>query len=187
MAKVGNNVVTSKLSGKLGDQIVFRTRGSKTYVSVKPNKTEKEATDEQMEHRRHFQEAILYGKSVNANADIKAAYKDAATGNQSAFNVAVADFMSAPHIEEIDISNYAGQAGDTIRIRAVDDFKVVEAVVNIYNSDSSLVENGQAVQQANGIDWIYTATSQNGSIEGDKIVIIVSDLPGNITSEEKSL
>ncbi len=36
MAKVGNNIVTTGLSGKLGNLIVFRNRGGKTIVSKTP-------------------------------------------------------------------------------------------------------------------------------------------------------
>jgi len=34
MAKVGNNIVTTGLSGKLGNQIVFRNRGGETVSSI---------------------------------------------------------------------------------------------------------------------------------------------------------
>jgi hypothetical protein len=187
MAKVGNNLVTSKLSGKLGDEIVFRVRGGKTFVSAAPAKSNKEITQQQIDHRHHFQEAVIYGKSSYANPAIRSDYQAAAKENQSAFNVAVADFMQAPHIDEIDLSNYSGHSGENIRIRAVDDFKVVSATVSIFNADSSLLEEGIAVQQDNGIDWLYTTTSENGNLAGDKIVVRVSDLPGNSTTSEKTI
>jgi hypothetical protein len=187
MAKVGRNVVTTKLSGKLGDLIVFRTRGNRTYVASAPQKKDREPTQNQKEHQQHFQEAIVYGKGVIADPNLKATYQEAAGENQSAFNVAVADFMSAPQIEEIDLSNYHGNPGDTIRVRAVDDFMVVQVAVSIFNGDSSLVEEGTAVKQPNEIDWVYTTKEQNSNLTGDKIVIRVSDMPGNITSQEKML
>ena len=102
-------------------------------------------------------------------------------------HVAVADFFHAPDIDEIDVTNYRGAVGDTIRIRATDDFKVKQVHVTISNADGSLVEQGDAVQQANEIDWLYTATTANESTAGDRIVIRASDKPGNITEEEKAL
>jgi hypothetical protein len=36
MAKVGNNIVTTGLSGKLGNLIVFRNRGGKTVNPISP-------------------------------------------------------------------------------------------------------------------------------------------------------
>ena len=101
--------------------------------------------------------------------------------------MAVADFFHAPDIDEIDVTNYRGAVGDTIRIRATDDFKVKQVHVTISNADGSLVEQGDAVQQANEIDWLYTATTANESTAGDRIVIRASDKPGNITEEEKAL
>ena len=38
MAKVGDNIVTTGLSGKLGNLIVFRNRGGQTYVAKAPKK-----------------------------------------------------------------------------------------------------------------------------------------------------
>ena len=63
MAKVGNNIVTTGLSGKLGNLIVFRNRGGKTIVSKTPRKKEQEPSEAQEQHQLRFQEAILYGKT----------------------------------------------------------------------------------------------------------------------------
>jgi hypothetical protein len=42
MAKVGNNIVTTGLSGKLGNLIVFRIRGGKTVSPIHPATWQKE-------------------------------------------------------------------------------------------------------------------------------------------------
>ena len=39
----------------------------------------------------------------------------------------------------------------------------------------------------NEIDWLYTATTENSRLEGDKIVVRMSDKPGNITEQEQLL
>jgi hypothetical protein len=187
MSKVGNNIVTQGLSGMLGNQLVFRMRGSQTYVAKAPVKKEHEKTEAQIEHQRRWQEAILYGKGAIATPEMKDAYKAAAVENQSAFNVAVADFMNAPHIDEINISQYTGQPGSFILIRAVDDFQVAEVTIAIYNPDGSLVEQGNAVAEAGGSLWKYTATAVNSDLTGDKIVIRVSDIPGNLTEETQNI
>ena len=186
MAKVGKNIVTTGIHGKLG-LIVFRSRGSKTYISTAPEKKERELSEAQKEHQRLFQEAILYGKGVIADPSKKAEYEAKAEEGQSAFNVAVADFMNAPAIDEIDVSKYTGQPGSIILIKAVDDFRVAEVQVSVFNSDGSLVESGAAIQQSNLIDWIFTATSANTDINGDKVVVKVSDVPGNIAQGESNL
>lgn len=187
MSKVGNNIVTQGLSGMLGNQLVFRLRGSKTYVAKAPVKKEREATAAQEQHQHHFQEAILYAKGAIAIPEVKEAYKVGAGENQSAYNVAVADFMNAPHIDEINVSQYTGQPGSMILIRAVDDFKVAEVSVAIYNSDGSMVEQGMAVAEPGDYLWKYTATAVNSDLTGDKIVIRVSDIPGNLTEDNLNI
>lgn len=186
MVQIKKNIVTKGFSGKL-DTIVFRVRGGKTIVSTAPERKNRELTDAQKNHRKYFQEAILYGKSVLADSARKAQYQEVAEEGQSAYNVAVADFLNAPSIEEIDVSKYTGQPGSTINVQAYDDFKVAEVQVAIYNSDGSLVEKGFAVQQPDLADWLYTATTQNGDLAGDKVVVRVSDVPGNLTQMESNL
>lgn len=183
MAKVGDNIVTTGFSGKLGDLIVFRNRNGKTYVSKAPTSSGK-ASEAQLQHRKKFQKAVLYGKSIMANPEMKEAYESLAKDGKTAYNVAVADFLNAPSIEEIDVSNYTGNIGDTIRVLPVDDFMVTEVSVTINNEDGSEVEHGLAVQDDSNIYWVYTATANNESTAGDKITVIVSDLPGN-TSEDQ--
>ena len=185
MAKVGNNIVTTGLSGKLGNLIVFRIRGGKTVVSKVPLKKEQEPTEAQQQHQLRFQEAVLYGKAVLADAAKKEAYGASAKEGQSAYNVAVADFLNAPRIDEIDVSHYTGQPNSYIQVRAVDDFNVAEVTVAVQAADGTEVESGAALLQPGTTWWRYTATVVNESLEGDKIVVRVSDTPGNLSEGEQ--
>jgi hypothetical protein len=72
-------------------------------------------------------------------------------------------------------------------VKATDDFKVASVSIAIYNVDGSLVEQGNAVQQPNKEKWLYTATADNTSPSGDKIVIRAYDLPGNTTEKDETL
>jgi len=187
MAKVGDNIVTTGLSGKLGNLIVFRNRGGKTIVAKAPKKKQTEWSEAQEQHRLKFQEAVLYAKNAIANEATKEAYQASAEENETAYNVAVADFLNAPSINEIDVSNYTGQPDSYIQVRVLDDFEVKEVTVSIQNSDGTEVENGAAILQESSIWWRYTATATNESLEGDKIIIRVSDIPGNLTEQEKEM
>ena len=182
MAKQSNNVVTHGLSGKIGDLLVFRQRTGKTVVSKVPQKR-KSDTENQKEHRRKFQRAVLYAQSVLADPETGAAYNQAAKRGLSGYNVAVADFFHAPDIQHIDVSGYTGQPSDTIRIQVTDNFLVREVKVSITNSDGTLVEEGAATPDAIGYTWTYTATQNNENLEGDRIEITASDLPGNVTQD----
>jgi hypothetical protein len=100
--------------------------------------------------------------------------------------VAVADYLNAPDIRTVDLSKYTGTEGDEIRIEVSDDFAVKSVYVQINNDDGSLVEEGNAVNSAGHL-WIYTATQNNECLTGDRILITASDLPGNITADERNI
>ena len=182
MAKQTNNVVTHGLSGKVGDLLVFSQRAGKTVVGKVPQKR-KVTSEQQKEQQRKFQWAVLYAKSAMADPDTGAAYNQAAKKGQSGYNVAVADFFHAPDIHKVDVSGYTGAPGDIIRIQVTDNFMVKEVTVAITNADGSLVEEGNATPDAGGYYWTYTATAANDNLDGDKIEITVSDLPGNVTQD----
>ncbi|GIJ97564.1 hypothetical protein CAPN001_21330 [Capnocytophaga stomatis] len=186
MAESKNNIITHGLSGKVGDLLVFSQRNGKTIVSQKP--TKKTITSEKVkEQMAKFQQATIYAKTALKNPAVKEEYQSEADKKQgvTAYNVAVADMLQAPKIEQIDLSGYTSQVGDTIKVRAYDDFKVVSVTIHIYNSDGSLVEEGNAVD--NGLDWVYTATQINADLSGDKIVARATDLPTNTTESVKNI
>ena len=102
-----------------------------------------------------------------------------APAGKSVYQVALADFLKAPDIKEVDVSKYNGQIGSTIRVRATDDFMVSQVWVAICIKDGNILEQGEAQRLANGVDWLYTATVNNTIMAGNKIVVRASDLPGN--------
>jgi hypothetical protein len=186
MAKQSNNVVTHGISGKIGDLLVFRVRDGKTVVSKVPQKR-KFDSEKQKGQQRKFQRAVLYARSSFADPETAEAYKKAAKKGQTGYNVAVADFFHAPDIQNVDVSGYTGQPGDIIRIEVSDNFMVKEVNVSITNADGSLVEEGAATPDAAGYLWIYTATAANSSLEGDRIEISASDLPGNVSQDSVNI
>jgi hypothetical protein len=187
MAKSGNNIVTHGLSGQVGGLLVFKTLHGKTIVSASPRKSNHEPSDKQKEHQKHFQEATIYGKTVEVTPELRAQYESIVPEGGSVYLVALVDFLNAPKFDEVDVSKYVGNPGNTIRIRVTDDFMVKTVEVTINDQEGSLVEQGSAYKQANGVDWVYTAVAQNSSLTGDKIVVKASDLPGNIATSESTL
>lgn len=187
MAESKNNIVTHGLSGKVGDLLVFIQRNGKTIVSKAPKERTGGLSDKQEIQKLKFQRAVLYAKTIMNDASKKQMYEAMSDDSKgiSAYNVAVADLLNAPKIQEINLSAYTGNPGDTIRIIATDDFEVVSVIVKIENSDGSLVEEGSAVN--NGAEWIYTATVLNSDLSGDKITITASDYPDNVTEKFETL
>jgi hypothetical protein len=149
----------------------------------------KTQSEKQKEHRQEFRQAVLYAQSAVASPETQEVYKAAAATKKgrTPFNIAVADYFHAPEIHRIDLSDYTGQPGDTIRIEVSDDTLVKMVAVSITNADGSLVEEGEAQSDASGHLWTYTATEVNDNTEGDKITVFVKDLPENITQEEQTL
>jgi hypothetical protein len=186
MAKQKGNVVTHGLSGKVGDLLVFRQRDGQTIVSKIPEQS-KTVSEKQKAQRHRFRQAVIYARSAVEDPETKEIYDAvAAKKGKTPFIAAVADFLGVPEIEHIDLSRYTGQQGDTIRLEVSDDTMVKYVHVSIIKSDGSLLEEGEAKPDVSGYVWTYIATQNNSDLSGDKIVVSVSDLPGNVVEESKT-
>lgn len=183
MKLVENDLVMGS-SGRFGKRLVYRQRGGKTIIAGRPARKKNPNTARQREIRELFAEGVLYAKSAIADEVIKAAYQAKASGNQTAFNLALSDFCKAPEIRKYNVSDYAGKIGDKISIRAIDDFKVEWVKLIIKDRTNSTIEEGAALLSANGADWIYTAKAVNRGLAGTKLIISAADMPGNITTQE---
>ena len=178
MAKVRNNIIIQGLSGSLGEQLVIKQdKAGRTIVGVAPsfdpNRTYTEAQTEQHEK---FRDASIYAKGAKGEE----IYVEKAEGTpMNPYNVAMADWFHAPEVTEIDAEAWSGQAGQMIRIQAVDNVQVSQVNVVITDAENAVVEQGAAVR-AEGAWWAYTTTA---TVAGEvKIVVTARDLPGNIAS-----
>ena len=186
MAKSKNNVVTHGLSGKVGDMLVFRQRAGKTIVGRVPVKSTVEPSSKQLLVQEKFHDGAVYAKSAIANPATKAFYEAGAADGQTAYNRALADYCVSPEIKLVDVTGYAGAIGDLILVKATDNFMVKSVKVTIEKLDGTLIEKGDAVQDAsNGIKWLYTATTVNAVVTGIKVIATASDVPGNTTQKEE--
>lgn len=183
MAKSLNNTITYGLSGKFGEQIVFRQVNGNTLVCKSPI-GRGESSAKQKQQQEKFKKASLYAKNTLEDPVLSAEYALEAKRRKglSAYNVAVADYLTSPTIDKVDVSAYTGNVGEKIKIQAYDDYKVKAVKVYIHTSDSSLVEEGEAILQ--GIEWIYTVQTENTNLSGSKITIQVMDMPGNVSEQE---
>lgn len=188
MAKSEDNELVAGLRGAVGRRMVFRNVAGKTVVSRKrkidPNYV---PTEQQVNVRERFSDAILYAKAACVDPATKAAYALAAKPGQSAFNVAMLDSYKAPQISQLRLTDYTGQVGDIILVKAVDNFKVTEVQFSILKPDGSLLERGMAVKEPNGRDWKYVCTVQNGNLPGTRVIITAKDLPGNLSELQEIL
>lgn len=181
MAHSNNSLVTGKLRGSLGKELVFREWEGKTVVAKAPGKREGDPTEKQAETQDKFLLASRYARAVIKSADksMAEAYATVLKPRQNVYSRALEDFMTSPVVKSIDTRSYKGTAGEKIVIRAIDDFRVVSVRVEIYAASGTLLEEGKAEEDKLGLDWIYTATQANTPLAGTKIIAIATDVPGN--------
>jgi hypothetical protein len=182
MAKVRNNAITTGLSGKYGNQIVFRQVGDKTFAVKKQGPRNKAASPAQQANEERFRQAVAYARAAMADPVMKSIY-EAGRGRRPVFRVAMSDFRKPPQVRSIDVSGYTGLPGEKIVVAAIDDFKVVAVNVAIYNAGGLLVEEGAANIATDGVLWVYTAMS-NVVLPGGRLIVTARDYPGNNTMQE---
>ena len=171
------------MSGLLYDMLVFRQLNDKT-VATKRAVRVAEYSDKQKGIWAKFKQAAAYAKGAISDPIVKAAYKALAPNGQSAYNMAFADFFTPPVVDEPDTSAYTGAVGGKIKVPVTDDYKVVSVEVKISKADGTLIENGPAIADVDGLHWIYTATQANAALAGTKITVTAKDVPANLTVKD---
>ncbi|MBK9927384.1 MAG: hypothetical protein IPP66_19110 [Anaerolineales bacterium] len=183
--KVKLNPMFEGLRGQMGG-VVFRKVNGETIVSRKPSFLGA-PTVEQAAHRERFKLAAAYGKSVLADPVARELYEAVANSKKiSTFALSVADYLNAPVIYEVDLSAFSGEIGQTIRVKAGDDFGVVKVNVTIADKASNLVYEGDdAIETAPGSGiWLYTTTGGIPDGVTAKISVVATDRPGGTTLQE---
>ena len=170
MAKVIDNLLVRGLSGKLGDQVVFRRlRDGRTIVCNKPDFSKRKLSREQKQHHTRFQAASAYAKSASRSMPI---YAQLAEGTmKNAYNVALGDWFHPPVIQRV------GRYGTAIRIWATDDVHVAGVQVLVLDEAGGIREKGNATQ-ARGDWWEYVPAEEG------KVVVEAWDLAGNVVRDE---
>jgi hypothetical protein len=179
MATCDDNVLTRSSRGRIGN-LIFRRWGQKTVVSAVPDYTDRKWSKAQKANRLRFRDAMAYARKALDDPEKQKYYQKKAKGMQTIWNVAVADYMKKPQIKEIDVHNYKGQKGNTIRVAARDNYRVAGVIVSIVDARGFEVESGMAVEMLSSNEWIYKAMEPNTSWQGGRIVVRVTDSPGNI-------
>jgi len=185
MAKSKTNMITHGYHGKVGDHFVLRVRGTSSMICSKPDRSNVVLTQNQKDQTRRFSGSVNYAKNAMNDPVKKAYYTALADKNVSAYNRAMADFLTKPWIDQIDAIDYAGHVGDKIRIIASDNVKVNSVNVSIRSSADVELETGACTFDSENMNWVYIATTLQNPIAGLKVVAIVRDLPGHVV--EKSL
>jgi hypothetical protein len=182
MAKIKGNYVMHNVRGMFGKQVVFKRRLGTPYVAAPPNVDRKRVPKEDEGHNRNrFGEAVELAKEAVKNPDLKKEYAALAKKGQSAYNVAVSDARLPPKINSLLTHGYTGQIGSCILVHATDNVKVKRVHLAVYDDTMTLIEQGEAADNGEGIYWIYTATVLFERTAGCKIEASAYDIAGNVT------
>lgn len=78
-------------SGSFRKQIVYRTRGGKTYVSKYPDMSNVVPSPEQLKQKSRFSRAVEFAKIIIADPVLKANYKT--PKGRSVYHTAISDYL----------------------------------------------------------------------------------------------
>lgn len=178
MARVKLNPLIDRLSGKVGN-LVFRTYGNKTVLSHIPSAPSGPPSAAQLVQRNRFRAAAAYGKNALADPDARGVYEAlAARREKPVLSVAIADFLNAPEVDEVDASAYTGATEDAIIIHAHDDVEVTEVHVTLTDAGGAELEAGSAALGEGR--WRYEAQTDVPSGTEVTITVQAFDRPGNV-------
>ena len=175
MAKVRSNPIVEGLSGKLGDQLVFRhLRDGRTILCVKPDFSKRKLSTKQKAHHLKFKAGAAYARHAAQHQPI---YAELAAGTmKNAYNIALADWFHAPKIGHIDLKS------GIVRIQATDNVHVANVKIAILNEEGLVLEQGEAMP----VDELWWSYAPKKPLEGKlKIEVEAYDLAGNVTRGEK--
>jgi hypothetical protein len=128
-----------------------------------------------LEHQEAFKKAVDFAQLTKDDP----LYVSKARGTEmTSYNVAVQDWFGQPEVLEIDTSEWTGQVGQTIHVRAKDNIAVRNVRLRIDNGNGTTFEEGRAVQ-GNEFWWRYTTKSAVSLASTARIVATAEDLPGN--------
>jgi hypothetical protein len=182
MAKIKGNHVMQNVRGMFGKQIVYKERLGTPYVAAPPYvDNNRVAKEEEQKNRNLFGDAVDFGKQAVKDPDLKSEYAALAKKGQTAYNVAVSDARLPPKINSLLTHAYTGQIGSCILVHATDNVKVKRVHLAVYDDTMTLIEQGEAVDNGDGIYWMYTATVLMERISGFKIEARAYDIAGNVT------
>jgi hypothetical protein len=180
MAKLYNTIFARGLAD-LVDEFKAQTRSGKTIAT---NKALFDDSREHIELLAPTQTVVLEATTYANFAKTHDAYlsKELETG-LTAYNIAVADWLGAPKVLEINVDRWTGKIGQLIRVKARDNVRVARVSVVIRDAEGTLLEMGEAAQsEAGSAWWNYTTKSLLRMEPFPSVKAIARDLPGNSAS-----
>src|SRR5262245_68541 len=111
-------VDAGRKGGKVPVDVVVRLWAGKLMISAAPGPRKKPATSGQQTNENRFRMGTQYAKTILQDPDMAEAYGRVLKPRQNRLSRALQDYFNAPEIKELDISQYTGQKGEIIQVRA---------------------------------------------------------------------
>ncbi|MGA3014547.1 MAG: hypothetical protein ABSD71_11010 [Bacteroidales bacterium] len=183
MAVSYNNVITRTYSGRVGD-IVLRNYNGKSVMAKRPDCSKVIKSALQWENMNKFAKAVKYGLFVMAN-HVLCEYYRMKRPDLSPYHAAISDYLSRPVIERVDVREYKGHPGNVVTVSAWDKWNIEGVGVVIFNAIGDIIEFGAAVPKefSGNTEWEYMATIENADYKSSRILVKVTDKPGNVIHE----
>ncbi len=181
MAILRGNPLVGQIQGMVGDLVIANHKPGIKVLRKRPVRTAPPTENERVNQGK-LRDTIAWAKSIWADdPSLKEKYSSAGRAqHRRGFDLAKADFLRPPKVEDIDLSGYTGNSGEMIRVKAVDDFEVKEVRVSIQELDGTVIEEGAAELEAG--QWVYEATTTVKKGETVVVQATAKDHPGHAAS-----
>lgn len=179
MANIYRNIFIRGLTELLGGQSAsLRTRSGKKILAANPMRADRREDGETEETP---QDALRKAATYASFAHTQEAYVNKARRSEAtAYTIALTDWFEVPEVLEINVDTWTGKPGQTLRVKARDNFMVAGVTVIIRDMDDNVLEKGEAVQSKSGNTWWHYTTQAYVTMEPFPIVeAIARDLAGN--------
>jgi hypothetical protein len=177
MAKLKLNPAMAEITGKIGNMVHRRLWGQQV-VSHLPDFSKYVRTDKQVAENTRFGNGSVQWRGLAA------AVKEQYTARAKELNMPPCALFQKtkacpPLIDELDLSQYTGQPGQTIRIRAHDLVDLASVALIIREPGGQQLETGEAARPGNGEPyWVYQSTKAAANPSGVTAEVVVTNWAG---------
>lgn len=156
MAKVEFDKSIGAFRGKVGGLIYREQHGQTVVLSGYKRKDRPSAA--QREVRARFEAAQAYAAKVLAHPLKRERYRQLAAERKRPPNtLLIANFLTPPTVERVDLAEFDGRAGDVICVLAADAIEVVGVTVAACDATGRVLESGAAKKDHDV--WEYRCTT----------------------------
>lgn len=179
MANIDRNISIHGLANLLGERFLYRRAGAGKLIAANKPVFDENLKYAGMKKTSHeaFREAATHAAFLHA---AEAYVNKARQSDTTAYSIALTDWFGAPSVRQIDVDQWTGRVGETIRVKARDNIKVAAVFVVIRAANGDVLEMGEALPSGTGSAWWnYTTRSRVNITPFPSVEAISYDLAGN--------